>query len=276
MSVETTSGKTFASSIYGFFKDTGFVISQYPAQNIGDFTNINDANNQNDFNALGLFETVMISGKLSWKDESGKDHILWRTKYEYGGAVVSGDGSTYIPLSIYYNYTDDYGNYSVSLNTLGFDVYVTAYATGRSAGSTDASVTVYQGGGVVRQYENFVYLSNPSSQTLTRNHTIKPSGTDKEITRSFEICQAIIKGAEYVKEMRNGIDTPYVNVIYPSGLATNVGGGRAAYFSIPSPTIYIPDGAINWRTLYLEYGHHIGMKLGIDVHPAQNLELHMG
>lgn len=35
-------------------------------------------------------------------------------------------------------------------------------------------------------------------------------------------------------EMRNGIDTPHVNVIYPSGLATNMGGGRAAYFSIPS------------------------------------------
>ncbi len=49
-------------------------------------------------------------------------------------------------------------------------------------------------------------------------------------------------------EMRNGIDTPHVNVIYPSGLATNMEGGRAAYFSIPSPTIYIPDGAIDWRT----------------------------
>lgn len=65
ISVETTSGKIFASSIYGFFKDTGFVISQYPAQNIGDFTNINDANNQNNFNTLGLFDTVTISGKLS-------------------------------------------------------------------------------------------------------------------------------------------------------------------------------------------------------------------
>lgn len=279
ISVETTSGKIFASSIYGFFKDTGFVISQYPAQNIGDFTNINDANNQNNFNTLGLFDTVTISGKLSWTDESGNVHILRRTKYEYGGASVSDDGSTYIPLTVYYKYTDDFGNYSVSLNTLGYDVYVTAYATGRSAGSTDASVTVYQDGGVVRQYENFVYLSNPSSQTLIRNHTVTPSGTydeDKEITRSFEICQAIIKGAEYVKEMRNGIDTPHVNVNYPSGLATSVGGGRAAYFSIPSPRIYIPVGRINWDTLYHEYGHHIGMKLGIDDHPAQNLEIHMG
>lgn len=279
INVETTSEETFASSIYGFLKDTGFIISQYPAQNIGDFTNINDANNINDYNTLGLFDTVTISGKLSWTDESGNVHILRRTKYEYGGAVVSEDGSTYIPLTVYYKYTDDLGNYSVSLNTLGFDVYITAYATGRSAGSTDASVTVYRDGGVIRQYENFVYLSSPSSQILTRNHTITPSGTtneDKEITRSFEVCQAIIKGAEYVKEMRNGIDTPHVNVIYPSVLATNVGGGRAAYFSIPRPTIYIPDGRIDWHTLYHEYGHHIGMMLGIDDHPAQNLELHMG
>jgi hypothetical protein len=203
-----------------------------------------------------------VSGYIGWVDDNGAEHPLQYAKVSiFDKDPISND-------TIGTVYSDANGNYAFSytehrddlFDSSNRDVFIRAYAGGENTMVKRANGSEYF-------FESDIFWDMPAGGTYTIS-LIEDMSTD--LGRAFQISQAVITGARYVKAMK-GSDIAECKVVYPDD-------EDHCFYTSNTKTVHItgrapanaanPESYASWDVILHEYGHHVAKQMGIEDNPG--------
>lgn len=202
-----------------------------------------------EYNITKSGTNLVVAGTLTWSDINGKTHPLQQAKVE----IVDDDVT--VDDIVATTYTNTSGNFSVTFANQtgasengGCDIFVRAYPQ-----SSNITVTTILGG----SYS----LKTPVTMDVTGNvGTIYQVLNPCDTAKSFQIHQAAIVGAQYVKSL-SGTTPANCNVRYPQSDSQSNSYKLSAIW-INASTYY------SWDVILHEYAHYIQDVYNTENNPA--------
>ena len=194
-----------------------------------------------------------VSGLIRWFDDWGRAHPLQNALLEIMDEGAWGNGSADQLIGV--TYTNEYGEYNYGFinRSGGRNIYIKIYPAGENFIVKTGTGNNY----VLRTETTYGVITG---STVVRNQDIVDG---YEITRAFQISQAVNVSARFAKEM-SGETMPYVTVKYPHNeTSTNCFYRNNVIYIIGDRwNDAIFNGIIlrsyaSWDVIQHEYNHHV-------------------